>query len=175
MSVYIYFWICVGGFYMEKAVGKYKSNDIAKYFLYKMPMTQKKLHKMLFLSYAWYLYRNNYDSNDISERLFAPVNKNHGFQAWVHGPVFRELYPIYANYGFKEIHILKYDDSIIEEEDKEFFDEIFEAYGDKSAGSLERFTHTFDSWRNAREGYGSYDACKNLLKDSEIYQDIERL
>lgn len=159
---------------MEK-MGKYNARDIAKYFLYRMPMTQKKLHKLLFLSYAWYLYRNNDDPYNLKERLFVPEKEEYGFQAWVHGPVYREIYPDYANYGFREIFITKFDDSIIEEEDKEFFDEIFEAYGSKSAGSLERFTHTFDSWKNAREGIGSYDVCKNLLKDDEIYIDIERL
>ena len=155
--------------------GKYDANDVAKFFLYKVSdMTQKKLHKLLFLAYAWYLYENN-DEFNIENRLFTPRNPQHGFQAWVHGPVFRELYPVYADYGFRPITLLKFDESIFEDEDLELLNQIVEVYGNMSAYELERESHKYYSWRKAREGYGTYEACKVLLDDDDIYRDIEEV
>lgn len=153
--------------------GKYNANDVAKFFLYKVnDMTQKKLHKLLFFAYAWYLYENNEEDN-IVNRLFVPNNPSYGFQAWVHGPVFRELYPLYADYGYRPINNFFFDESIFDEEDLSLLNRIVEFFGPMSADELERESHKFYSWKKAREGYEPYEACKELLDDIDIYHDIE--
>lgn len=153
--------------------GKYEANDVARFFLYKVDeMTQKKLHKMLFFAYAWYLYENN-DEGNIENRLFTPKNPQYGFQAWVHGPVYRELYPVYANFGFKPINVLEFDESIFDDDDLNLLNQIVDVYGKMSAYELEEETHKYYSWQNARKGYGPYEACKVLLDDNDIYHDIE--
>lgn len=155
-------------------MGKYDVREVAKYFLHKSPMTQKKLHKMLFFTYGWYLFENN-EKDNLTNFLFTPSIEKHGFQAWVHGPVFRELYPIYANYGFREIYNPNDNSSIFQKEDKELIDEVFDAYIDYSADQLETMSHSFKSWQKARGTHGPYDVCKEVIKDTDIYQDIEDL
>lgn len=154
--------------------GRYKAMDVARYFLHKQEMTQKKLHKMLFYAYAWYLYQNN-ELNDLKVRLFTSENPNHGFQAWVHGPVFRELYPVYANNGFRPFYVLTDNSNVFNEEDKKFLDEIIKVYGKFDADKLENMSHTCCSWINARKGYEPYEACSKLLDDKDIYRDIEAI
>ena len=154
--------------------GMYKAIDVARYFLHKNEMSQKKLHKLLFYAYAWYLYENN-DADNLEKRLFVSNNPIHGFQAWVHGPVFRELYPVYADYGFRPIYNRNDNSDLFSEDDREFLDEIYEIYGKYSADQLENMSHTCSSWQKARVGLGPYDACSELLKDEDIYHDIEAM
>ena len=63
---------------------------IAKYFLTKESMTQKKLQKLVYYAYAWYIVSFNNNVNRIKHLLF--IEKP---EAWVHGPVFRTLYDAY--------------------------------------------------------------------------------
>ena len=89
--------------------------------------------------------------------------------------MFRELYPIYANYGFREIYNPNDNSSIFQKEDKELIDEVFDAYIDYSADQLETMSHSFKSWQKARGTHGPYEVCKEVIKDTDIYQDIEDL
>ncbi|MFV0467422.1 MAG: Panacea domain-containing protein [Dysgonomonas sp.] len=156
---------------MGLIMGKYSAQTVANYFLFKQPMSQKKLHKMLFFAYSWYLYEKN-DEDSFENKLFEPEESSKGFQAWVHGPVYRELYPKYANNGFREIYQLNFDETLIDDADKKFFEEIFDVFGTESADELEKMSHTFVSWKKPREGLNEYEPCSEVMDDSLIYMDI---
>ena len=154
---------------------KYRGIDIANYFLkhsYDLSscLTQKKLHKLMFLAYAWYLYAFN-KPNNLSKRLFSNT-----FQGWVHGPVLREIYPRFSGFGYQPITVR---DNIsfqeLTSDDKSFLDKVYETYEDFSADELEALTHSCNSWKESRQSLTPYEVGKNPLKDELIYQDVEEI
>lgn len=65
--------------------------DIADGFLAMESVTHKKLQKLCYYAYSWYL--TLYD-----KRLFP-----HTFEAWIHGPVQPQLYQKYKHTGWQPI------------------------------------------------------------------------
>lgn len=124
-------------------------------------MSNKKLQKICYYMYSWYLA--------IYERKVADVQ----FEAWVHGPVSREIYNIYKRYGWENIP--SYQDFLpVNEELIDFAKEIWQVYGKYSADQLEDFTHTELPWKKAREGYKVYESSEVLLNDKDIYEYYNR-
>lgn len=119
---------------------------IADYFLTKETMTPKKLQKIVFYAYAWFIALFNEEENNITNILFDEVP-----EAWIHGPVFPKLYDKYRDYGWSEIP--KLDKSIKFESNQlnEFLETIWYVFGQYSANNLESMTHQEDPWINARE------------------------
>lgn len=73
-------------------MNKYTSAHVANYFLSSacdenISMTPLKLMKLVYFSYAWYLYLTNND-------LF-----NEEIQAWKHGPVIPSIFHEFKQYG----------------------------------------------------------------------------
>ena len=66
----------------------------------KEPMTPKRLQKLLYFCYSYYLAAFNESADKIENRLF----KNN-FQAWIHGPVLPEIYQEYKKYVMTQISI----------------------------------------------------------------------
>lgn len=119
-------------------------------------MSNKKLQKICYYMYSWYLA--------IYERKVADVQ----FEAWVHGPVSREIYNMYKKYGWENIP--SYQDFLpVNEELIDFAKGIWKVYGKYSADQLESFTHTELPWKNAREGYNTFESSEVLLNDKDIY------
>ena len=145
------------------------ANNVAKYFLNKMNMSQKKIHKLMYFAYSLYLVEYNNDEYSINNALF----ENH-FEAWVHGPVHRQIYPIYASYSYKELYI----DSInftLPEKAQLVCDEILSMYGDLTANQLERMSHEDIAWIIPRSDLGAYDPCDKKLDDKLIFMSaLER-
>ncbi|MCV5933728.1 DUF4065 domain-containing protein, partial [Escherichia coli] len=72
-------------------------NDIAYYLLFFAhehgdQITPLKLQKLVFYADAWYMALNN------GQELIPDQ-----FEAWVHGPVARELYSRFADYKWRPI------------------------------------------------------------------------
>lgn len=129
--------------------------EVSNYFLSIMPMTHKKLQKMCYYAYAWYY--TLYD-----DKLFD----NGRFEAWIHGPVNRELYLKYRDYGWREITENK--DSNINEDIKSFLDTIIDTFAVYDANELENMTHAEKPWKKAREGYSPYQSCEVKIDDMII-------
>ena len=155
-----------GGKDME---GRYKVEDIANYYLSKDAMTPKKLQKILYFAYSWYLAIMNENSQDLRVKLFD----NH-FEAWIHGPVCPEIYTKYKHKGATKIDkftnlskLPKFD-----EEDLEILDDVWNVYGKYSANQLESITHQHDPWRKARKdnNCSSFDWCNAEIDDKTIFE-----
>lgn len=136
-----------------------KAQDVGRYFLYlahqerkPMPITNKKLQKLVYYSQAWSLVLND-------RKLFKdPI------EAWVHGPAVRSLYVQYKNFGFNPI-VEEIDESSIKisAEDKKLLNEVWKVYGKLDAGYLEMLTHSEKPWQDARNGLQSYENSNNEI------------
>lgn len=105
-------------------------------------MSPKKLEKLCYYAYAWYITLNK-------KRLF-----NQHFEAWIPGPVNPDLFHKYREYGWNVIpQVPKLPIEIAENEYLcGFLEKIFESYGGFDAGELVYLTCQEDPWKNARKG-----------------------
>lgn len=153
----------LGGINMEE---RYSVNDISNYFLSKEAMTPKKLQKILYFAYSWYLAMMNDTGEDLEFRLF-----NNHFEAWIHGPVCPDIYSRYKHKG--GTYIDKYVGELpdIDNEDMDILEQVWEVYGEYSANELESITHQHDPWKITRKenGCSRFDWCNADIKDRLIF------
>ena len=72
-------------------------------------------------------------------------------QAWVHGPVYRDVYFRYRNYSFDPIKKAEnFDDSVFPSSEKAIYDSVITNICCYSGKVLERFTHTETPWITTR-------------------------
>lgn len=130
-------------------------------------ITNKKLQKLIYYVEAWNLvYLNSiYDEN---------------IEAWVHGPVVREVYDKYKKFGYSQIiqdysegscaskELRKLEKSLdITEDKRELIETVLEKYGALSSFQLELLVHQERPWLEAREGLGPTDKCnKHISRDT---------
>lgn len=129
--------------------------DIANYFLSKEPMTNKKLQKLCYYAQAWYL------------ALYKEPLINSAFEAWVHGPVSRELYTHYKNFRANPIPMNVSYIPGLREDIINHLEIVFNTYGGFNGDELEILTHSETPWIKARLGYEEWEAC-NVEIDPEL-------
>lgn len=143
---------------------KIDTEVIARYFLTKKSLSPKKIQKLVYYAYAWFITLKNDNSEDIQNRLFEENP-----QAWAHGPVFQSLYQLYKDHGWHEIKKIttkiKFEDSEL----SEFLDEIWAKFGKFSADELEYMTHQESPWLEARAGIAPGEPSNRELSDRTIY------
>lgn len=138
------------------------SVSIAMYFLHKdSTLTDKQIQKLVYYAYCWYIVKKNYGKDEIKEKLFSECP-----EAWIHGPVFPELYKemTYKRNDFLENK--EYENFSLET--KEFLDTIFEVYGKYSGNELENLTHNEKPWQEARKGIKDYMSSNKKIDDKII-------
>ncbi|EJT6166370.1 Panacea domain-containing protein [Clostridium perfringens] len=135
-------------------------DDFSKLILSYGSFSHKKLQKLSYYVYSWYL--------TLYGEKIADVN----FEAWVHGPVSPEIYSLYKNYGWKDIP--KYTGCIkINDIINSRVEAIIEEYIDLDANELEKRTHKELPWRLAREGYEKYESSNEIIDDDIIINYYE--
>lgn len=119
------------------------------------PMSNKKLQKICYYIYSWYLA--------VYEKPIAETE----FEAWVHGPVSPRIYDLYKRYGWNDIPqyvgFLPVEDEVIR-----FAFCVCNYYNQFSADQLEAMTHQESPWLKAREGLKSYESSKKIISDYDI-------
>ena len=139
--------------------------DVADFFRSKQQMTHKKLQKLVYYAYAWYIALYNEDKEDIQNRLC----KDTVFEAWVHGPVCRKLYDSFSNnYGMVD----KYKGEInplIEGELKKFLEKIYKVFGKYTGDELESMTHQESPWKNARNNLSPSEPSNEPILESDMF------
>ena len=126
-------------------------NDACDYIILKLThggefLNVLKLHKLLYYCQAWNLAFGR-------GRLFPAY-----FQAWVHGPVNREVYDRFvatkAMYSKVDAHDIRngFDPNNLPQDKRAVIDAILEVYGSLSGDQLEEMTHNEDPWAHARQG-----------------------
>lgn len=142
-------------------------HDIADYIIKKndygcSDISMLKLQKLLYYAQAYYLA--NY-----KKPLF-----NEEFQAWVHGPVNREIFD-----RFKETHSLYsiatckdlrigFDEEILSNKEREYIDDFLNSFGHLSGTDLEVMSHHDAPWIKARNGLKPLDKCENIISKDEM-------
>lgn len=132
--------------------------DVAKVFLNIESMSPKKLQKMCFYTYSWYLTYYN-------KKLFT-----NQFEAWIHGPVDPSLYQEYREFGYSNIP----KESVVPESVTanpqlyEFIEAVYKSYGHLTADQLEYLTHSQTPWENARGSLQPFQSSSNLISDEDI-------
>lgn len=139
--------------------------DIANFFRTKQAMTHKKLQKLVYYAYAWYIALYNDNVETINNRICDPVV----FEAWVHGPVCRILYDEYSdNYG----QVTRYKGnicSLIDGEIKKFLETIYKTFGKYTGDELEYMTHQELPWQNARNTLEPSEASHEPISERDMF------
>lgn len=129
--------------------------DVAKYILERdLPnMTHKKLQKLCYYVQAWSLAIRGVRMMDCE------------FEAWVHGPVCRQLYN-YFRFGLDtdKVNELKTRE-LAETEAAEFIDIVLRMYGSYTGTELETLTHAELPWKEARRGLHYWELSSNVISE----------
>lgn len=142
-------------------------NDATDYIILKVDesgeqLNHLKLQKLLYYSKAWYLA--------YTKKELFPEN----FQAWIHGPVCREVYNRFATskslYGdvTRSDMMETFNPDSLNSEEKEYIDAVLEAYAKFSGTQLESLTHVEEPWINARHGYTPTQRCEVFIKNEDM-------
>ena len=151
---------------------KYSVLEVANWFLNKERMDQKKLQKLCYFAYSWYLYYFNDIENGITNRLF----KN-DIQGWVHGPVSYELYRGFPFKGMELLTPAKGYGSVPETDTLtvDILNDVYETYKKYTGNQLEAMTHMEDPWIESRSGLNPYEPGKKVLRDETIFNYFSKL
>lgn len=119
------------------------ANGVADYLLWFAKehgdvLTPLKLQKLMFYADAWHMVLH--DGEELVPQLF---------EAWVHGPVLRDIYFRFNQYRWNPIAL---DVAKPELSDKlqSFLSDVYKVFGGFSAYELEQLTHQELPWRAAR-------------------------
>lgn len=139
-----------------------KAQLLANYILLKYsPMSHLKLQKLLFYCEAYHL------------ASFETPLLEEDFEAWVHGPVCREVYNDYKSKAvlYKDLNFEGNAEAVIEEfeahqlstSQKDLLDDVLNTLNSWTAFELESATHNELPWISARFGYSAGDKCSEKI------------
>ncbi len=126
-------------------------------------LTHMRLQKLMYYSQGWSLALRD-------RPLFSGK-----IEAWAHGPVVRELYKHFADYGDQPIP-----PSAVQKpqkltaDDREFIASVWSAYRVHSATSLRNMTHLESPWIDARKGVAPIERCNKEITKEAMKQFFDR-
>ncbi len=94
-------------------------------------------------------------------------------RAWIHGPVYPEVYDLFRDFKYNPIDDARFAlfegtaDALTEDE-KKVIDLVLNTFGMYGGKVLERITHNEDPWMEARKGYGDSIPSSELLPKERI-------
>jgi len=136
-----------------------KLESATKYLLLQTSeITPLALQKLLYYAQGFYFSFTN-------EYMFEE-----NCEAWVHGPVYRNIYDKYRDYGYHPIgeKDLRYEDANLPKEERELLDHIVLYFGCYSGKVLEIMTHAEEPWRVTRRGLDDQANCNRIIKKEVI-------
>lgn len=145
--------------------GKAIPADLINYFLTKENMSHKKIQKLAYYAQAWSVTLNN-----------ADIIEGIEFEAWVHGPVNKDIWHICKDHGWREIMIspdyrdevdMRLEDVFSEDQIK-ILELVWDTYGGYTANELETLTHNEDPWLKAREGLDMFERTNRLISRDDM-------
>ncbi|NJK73421.1 MAG: DUF4065 domain-containing protein [Richelia sp. CSU_2_1] len=136
--------------------------DVARYFLCRVDresgdtISLLKLQKLVYYAQAWSLVFR-------SQPLFFQ-----DVEAWVSGPVVRDVWNEYKAYKYSDIPVPDNFDGEFEEDELEVLEEVWNAYGELSAKHLAELTHSEMPWLNARKGLEPAETSTNIISHDDM-------
>ena len=146
--------------------------DVANWFLNKAAMSHKKLQKLCYYAYAWYLvFANDVEAlpPDATADFLVKMGSNR-FQAWVHGPVCPALFEKYRDFRWCLIDRYPEDVDIPDETLTEVLRQVWEVYGGYTGEDLEYITHQESPWQKARGDLPLDAPCCTPIDEMEMYR-----
>ena len=148
-------------------IGTSTAETVANYILkHYGPMSHLKLQKLLFYTQAYHLAY-------FDKPLFAE-----DFQAWIHGPVCREVYDsqkgnslLYGDIGFNTATEKDPDGEIaqvLSSSQKELLVDVLGELSQWTGLELEASTHKEEPWISARKGFTPADRCENVISKESM-------
>ncbi len=94
-------------------------------------------------------------------------------RAWVHGPVYPEVYELFRDFKYNPIDdarfaLLEGAEAVLSDEEKRVIDLVVNTFGIYGGKVLEKITHNEDPWVEARKGYGDGIPSSELLAKERI-------
>lgn len=98
-------------------------------------------------------------------------------QAWVHGPVFVDIYEKYRDFKSANIIIdIDYDiEDIIVDEKREILNAVIKYFGYYNGKALEKMSHYETPWINARKGLLPTENSNNIINKEDIKEYFEKV
>ena len=103
-------------------------------------------------------------------------------RAWIHGPVYPEVYDLFRDFKYNPIDdarfaLLEGTVDALTEDEKHVIDLVVNTFGMYGGKVLERITHNEMPWKEARKGHGDSIPSSELLPKERImeyYVDVNR-
>lgn len=94
-------------------------------------------------------------------------------RAWIHGPVYPEVYDLFRDFKYNPIDdarfaLLEGTIDTLTDEEKKVIDLVVNTFGMYGGKVLERITHNEDPWKESRKGYGDSIPSSELLPKERI-------
>ena len=94
-------------------------------------------------------------------------------QAWVHGPVYAEIYDMFSSFRYDPIddprfELLKGKSTNLDEKEREVIDLVVNTFGMYGGKVLEKITHKETPWLEAREGYSENESSREEISKDTI-------
>ena len=94
-------------------------------------------------------------------------------RAWVHGPVYPEVYELFRDFKYNPIDdarfaILSGTEDALTDDEKRVTDLVVNTFGMYGGKVLEKITHNEEPWMEARKGYGDSIPSSELLQKERI-------
>jgi len=122
--------------------------DVAEWFQQKEPMSHKRIQKLCYYAQAW--------SCALLDKKLDPEAE---FQAWIHGPVCRDLYEKYKGHGWNNIEP-ENKALVFSASEKDLLESVWLTYKDLSANELEVLSHSEKPWKEARRDCDPDERCE---------------
>lgn len=133
---------------------------IAKYIIAKMEdITLLSLQKLLY-------YIQGFSMALLNKEMFSDR-----CEAWVHGPVYREIYDRFSYYSFNAIdsdEFNNYKNIELDCEEMKLIEKVVESFGCYSGKTLEKMTHMSLPWLVARNGLEESEVSNREICNSDI-------
>ena len=144
---------------------KNKIKIVAEYIINKCKeITPLALQKMLYYTQGFYMafYKKEFWESDC--------------EAWIHGPVYREIYEQFKEYKYNVIKIKsKINSELFTSEEISVVDSVCENFGCYSGTMLESFTHDEDPWRLTRGGLDENEKSNKIIEKQLIDEYFSRV
>lgn len=138
--------------------------EIAKNFLEREPdMLLKKLQKLCWYAYSWYIALNNEPNEKNLLLLF-----NGEAEAWIHGPVFRELYTDIRSNNSLETKKAK---PVSNLETLKLLNEVWNIYGSFTGYELESIAQQEKPWINARANLKPIEPSFKKINNYDVFEE----
>lgn len=111
-------------------------------------------------------FANGFSEFFLNKKLF-----NDQPEAWIHGPVYKEIYDCFSYYKGNKIEyqeLTKNMELSLEEDERKYLNEIIKAFGCYSGSLLREMTHLTTPWRNARKGLKDDEYSSRIIENKDI-------